>query len=44
MFQQAIAQMFQVSIRISGGRNALINLEDMHIFPRNLFVRQLRAT
>src|ERR1039458_2649105 len=40
MFEQACAQMCQVSIRISGGCDALVNLEDMHVFPRHFFVCQ----
>src|SRR5664279_124914 len=40
MLQQACAQMCEVSIRISGRCDALVNLEDMHVFPWNLFACQ----
>ncbi len=41
MLQQTVAQVNVVAIGIAGGRNALVDLEDVHVGPRNIFVGEV---
>ena len=40
MIEQAFAQMREVPIRIGRRRDPLVHLNDMHVLPRELLVRQ----
>ena len=40
MVQQALAQMREVSIRVSRGRNTLIHLEYVNVCPRHVFIHE----
>jgi hypothetical protein len=40
MIEQACTQMRKVPVRIAGRRDPLVHLNDMHVLPRELFVRQ----
>ena len=41
MFQQALAQMCQVSIRVARWCYPFINLENVNIAPRDIFSREI---
>ena len=40
MREQALPQVCEVSVRVSGRRHALVHLHDMHIGPRQLLIGQ----
>lgn len=37
MFEKTLAKMSKIAIRITGGGDALIHLNDVHLFPRRAF-------
>jgi hypothetical protein len=41
MFKQALTKVSEISIRVTGGRDSLVNLHHMHSVPGHVFAREI---